>query len=1753
LSYNFNTMHWWDRLDTLQAQYAQQGGVPNDRYGLTLDQATAPWANADPKIQQYLADSQKSKEEGGVFGDFTRALGEVVDMGDPLFKALAYPYKQLSTNVLSPITHVIPVLFNEDWQNQINADSTWDALFDGRSWHQIMMQSEKDSVGRGFWKSVGVLDKGLSLQDLDHLGEFGTSNAELKEMESDWRFTALSGTTDFLSVMFLDPLYVTAKAAKAAHAFSTVVPLKPGMLETAEDFDNLMVSEPVSRFLKWTEGQTPEAIANHRFLKRNPERGQIADLLSHATTMDKDLIFRLVAGDERALADLQRTAPAIAQQYLRMRGQVEFFQLKTLPSLTATVRSDGKKIPLSAEQKKRLIGPRRQELEQYARENRTTLKLNDSEFNPHLEGPFSSRTLPESAHRVYNTYSTIYKPLGDAQQTRMLFNISGQLERTPDDLTKALKEYQGFKDAVLTSQRHLRVSELAKPLKGQRRVNRDRLGTGLAADEPIPSRFVSPWAETRFKGQKPIRFADDAGAKVTKGDMRAAVPGRPAPEPFMGPVEQKYAMWDYDVAKVADHQAKMKGQLDLFDDYLTPELRQLDEGVGFYQRLIDDAAGIDRTGVRPGIFGSARELPKGGAYASLAESAVKVGRFMDKAYQRRYDGELRHYGFLSRPVYYAAKLQDGLSRGLVPTHFRTADPEGWKDVDIWLKRVPDLSSAARGAWVRQLMAATEDTEKLRIVEQMEATVIRHMLHTQGVHDYETIESITAVTLGSRKAYVGRMADTILERSAQADPHASADGAYSAVNSTKGLAPAGLTPDGVAIVPGPQVATQLLDEHPLLPVDELYRAFRRDGKWLRGEGSLALRDNIVEWTQLANRIWKTSVLARVGYPIRTVSDEVLLASAALGSLVYYAGAIEGTARTVRNVPTRLGNAARRAENRRARFKRQLPEHELKRPPHQRGREDVWVGKDSWMARGFAGGPTGDINRSLVSADQRDLFQIYDNLLHQLRKGTSWGVLDPKKEVTHLAAWTHALNLQLGQDKLARQFLLGEDYASVLKWLKSSPEGQAYAKSMPHMAHQPEDWVKSVAFMVDSYTKGDMALARAAAEGKVTPAMLRRIPVENRPPVHGGQIDYSRGVGAANGAMSNITNGFYQIASKLPTDKLVRHPVADMLYQKRLREMVAHMEAQGVRVAEHPEKLYRAEEAARRWTVKEMDRTFKDHLFSSPQTALRFVMPFFGAWRASIARWATAIAEDPSLVARAAQGWQGLHKPFDVVDENGLPVSEQLDENGRPRQSASEIYGMNTKNKIVMRLPEAIAKKLGGTPFVPGGASFEDAPGRVIPLKSFNTVLQGDPWYNAGFGPFVTIPIAQIIRGDDALGIVPTGDAKPALGKLAQETGVLPFGAGESWRDQAAPSWQKRATAGEEGLENRQYTTAFINILRVETARAAQGKRPPLTDLSEIRRKADDLTRLRKWESFLLPFSAQPVYYAKEWEKLPKGYQFLAAKFRQYRAAADTPEQGEEEFLRDFPDMWIYMQATSDNKSGIPANSESWGKAKKVKYLASKVPDIFDSAAGVQNHEYKKFDAAVYDAEMNQEWNPATGEKFREVRDPATLVPLAKAGEGWKKYSKMMDYLRGELEARGLQTVNDPGAQDLKDLKSDYIDYIGETNPDWKDAYGSPNLGRKRRILEQARIVAADKNLPTDPHRTLELQSLRSYLAGRDWFAEQLATRGATEQGSLNINAKSNQDLLRDWDDYREYLAHKDTRFSEIWLDRYFGNDYFQELK
>ncbi|WP_344458173.1 hypothetical protein, partial [Actinocorallia aurantiaca] len=718
--------------------------------------------------------------------------------------------------------------------------------------------------------------------------------------------------------------------------------------------------------------------------------------------------------------------------------------------------------------------------------------------------------------------------------------------------------------------------------------------------------------------------------------------------------------------------------------------------------------------------------------------------------------------------------------------------------------------------------------------------------------------------------------------------------------------------------------------------------------------------------------------------------------------------------------------------------------------------------------------------------------------------------------------------------------------VLAWTRT-PEGRNYMKRMgPLVRANREDWLRGVAGMVDQYTLGDPDLMRLALESKVSTKQLKTIPVDKRMPVHGGQIEHALGTGALDEALNTLADNFYTVASKLPTDALVRHPVADLMYQSKLRELVAVQEAQGIRMMERPDRLHQLEEPARQFTVKEMDRIFKDNLFSSPQTALKFAMPFFGAWRAAIARWATQVGENPWIVARANQGWQGLHKPFDVVDEDGVPVEDAGD----------EIYGFDTKHKIVARMPERMAKMLGALPLIPEGTE-QFAPGRAIPLRSFNTVLQGDPWYSPGFGPFMTVPISQVVQGRKAFGVLPSdwfgveeGQADPKAAEFMQKVGVLPFGARNNWKEHAFPTTWQRYAAEQEKKDSRAYVNSWFNIMRVEEARYQRGDRKTPPTVKEVYEKTDNLSRLRFFEALLSPVSTQPMFYAKEWEtKVPKEWQFLAGKLRDYKSRLGN-EQGEAVFLEETPEAWLYMESTSKNNSGIPANYEAMAKARKFQHLAASASDIFDSAVGIEDHEYDKFDAAVYDAQMTSTWNPDTGQKFREVQDPATWASEAAKRQTWQNYGKIMNYLRAQLTERGLLTFNDPGAEDLKSKKSQIVTYLSEKDPAWGRAYGTPDPERSHRIREQAWTVANDQRLQSDPHRTGELQTLRTYLSVRGWFVQQLAARDL-QGGSKALDAQANRDLLEKWDKVRDYLAEKNTRFSELWLDRYFANDYIQE--
>lgn len=1665
------------------------------------------------------AEDARKAEEPTAFKKVLSGVANVVHMGDPVFKVLSAPYHLFSTEVLSPIAHVPLVAGNLDWQRQINADSKWDALFDGRTWGEINDQSEKESWGRATTLNLRVIAEGI--MDPDRLGQ-GTTDAELDKWRSEESFKYVSGTYDALGWIFADPLIVLGKGAKAAGLFKASKPAAR-TLERSEDFDEILAAEPVRKFLAWTEGKRPDLIREHPALRDSPQAGLIADLLSKASHNDKGLIYRIGLGDQAALDQLQREAPQLAASLSAMRGEHRYLQNELLP-----------KTFMSAPDRADVLAQSKARADEFAEANATKLTLGRTEFNAGPAGLPAGAVDPFGITRARHTaglgettraFNTVYTTSYVAENSRTLFRAGEAVPRNEamvqaglDELEKLERSARLLTDSRASFQRPGRSQSFPKGTTAAERRDMAR-GSGFKFDakgEPTFRLYTSDeLAEASQVGIHQRTIPDlplkrDMPGMATKpaylsDEMHAA---SLADEPVT-----RYPMFDYDPAEVTRIAEEVRGQTNILDDLITPEIGALDREIGGIRTAMQAADDIVNTPPSTGIFGQLDRLPKRGAYGNAANKIAERRFAKNERYVRGF-GQLRHQGWLNRPVYIAQKMGDYVSRTASPVSYSPNDPEGWKALDGWLRSVKGFPAATRMALVRDHMGLTDETSKLQHVQRAEAAAMEHMMRRNGITDDKLITNVVLRTLGQRQALVGRMADSIRGRGEMPGAYGSADGSYSGAVDDAGVRVDALERDGTATVVSPMLRTQLLNNHPLLPVEELERALWRDRHMFRGSSAVwGTADNIMEFTQLGNKIWKGSVLMRFGYPFRTVSDEALMSLATMDALAYMSGAVQGPMNMVRNLPARARNARKWEVNRRKRELGELPDEVPERLPALRGDRSVRVG--GMRAHGFAQGPRGDIYRGLTSTDQRDLWGVYDRNLADLRTHASWGVLDPAKGDDHIAAWQHALNQQFSRDELARQALAGHSVDDMVSWLKT-PAGKRYAAGNQLVSGRSRQWVQSVYAMVDQYTVGMPEIRQAALAGKADLDTLKAVPMELRPTVHGGQIDYTLGLHGWNAQLNRVLNGFYKVANKLPTDALVRHPVADLFYQRRLRELVGSAKAQGYDLASRPDRLYQMEEIARQFTVKQMHLMFKDHLFDTPQTALRFMMPFFGAWRGAIARWGRAIGEDPSTIARLNSGWQGLHKPFDMVDENGMPVEDH-----------EQNYGLNTKNNIVVRLPEWAVKKL----------KIPYAPAATVPLRSFNTILQGDPWYNPGFGPLMTIPVSEIVRN------------RPELGALAKP--VLPYGA-RDLKQNLLPTFAQRVDASQAGLDNRGYAMTYINIMRTEITRYNMGERkaPPTAD--EIRKKAGHLTKLRAWASFTLPVSVTPLHYSKEWEGgRTDGYQFLAGKFRDYRERYG--EEGEEKFLNEFPEAWAYLESTSRNVSGIPANRRSWDKSKRVKDLMKTAPDIFPSVANIREWDREGFDRDVYTAQFGSEFNPNTGQNMRESGDPLAFYHNAKVGMGWKMYGKMMDLLRAQMDNRGLQTLEGPSAKDLADIKREGVAVIRQQFPDWYDEYstgGDP--ARRRRILEQAAVVAKDSKLSRDQTRP-DIQTLGAYLAARQAIAKALQARdAASESGSIDITAKSNSDILTVWNQAKDTLNQTDLMFAELWGDRYFAHDNLQEL-
>jgi len=206
----------------------------------------------------------------------------------------------------------------------------------------------------------------------------------------------------------------------------------------------------------------------------------------------------------------------------------------------------------------------------------------------------------------------------------------------------------------------------------------------------------------------------------------------------------------------------------------------------------------------------------------------------------------------------------------------------------------------------------------------------------------------------------------------------------------------------------------------------------------------------------------------------------------------------------------------------------------------------------------------------------------------------------------------------------------------------------------------------------------------------------------------------------------------------------------------------------------------------------------------------------------------------------------------------------------------------------------------------------------------------------------------------------------------------------------------------------------------------------------------------------------------------------------------------------------------------------------------------------------FSPEAYTYELNNPISPGSAEMMRTRLTADQAMQENQTRLGWAKYTGFMNGLTATLVSRGLQTMSDPGAADLRAAKSAFISTLGEPllpdgspnpsyNAAWSTAFNTYDKNATAKTVAGMSALIndpANAKLVNDPART-DLQVLKQYLDARNTLTEALAQRKA-DGGSATLSSSSNSDLLDAWMNTVGGLIEGDVSFGNLY-HRYLSKD------
>lgn len=756
----------------------------------------------------------------------------------------------------------------------------------------------------------------------------------------------------------------------------------------------------------------------------------------------------------------------------------------------------------------------------------------------------------------------------------------------------------------------------------------------------------------------------------------------------------------------------------------------------------------------------------------------------------------------------------------------------------------------------------------------------------------------------------------------------------------------------------------------------------------------------------------------------------------------------------------------------------------------------------------GGANSEYNRMLNSGEHSYLSLLNSHVTTQGSNVASKGIgVVRPTDVNYYTAWSDALNTTFRNSYVVNLLLKNNNVDEVAKIVGKN---RAYSNRLGISRDEAKQHVSEIKSFFDNYIPRGFGIEKKLIDqsrnGIITPEFLRSSlgKMDSLPTIHGNLLNEAINMNSRN-IIDNTMTTLFKFLGSMPEDNWARHPLFVDLYRKSVQKRFNAAEFQNGKKFtkdEFAELQYNLERAARDDAIRGVKKTlYNVERRSNAAHLLRFVSPFFSAQENALKTWMKIGTENVGILSRAGTIWTAPNRMGIATDQDGNLV---------PMENA-----INANDTMWFELPKGVAKFL-----------HVDTLNQIgISKRSVDVIFQGNP-IGVGVGPYVGLPMGYLAK------------KKPEIGEVLSF--AFPYGPDASVK-QLMPTWGRRLMERAQGTSDSDYAKAYQLIWLTEQHKARDNGTPYLTE-KQIQRKTNDYYSMRTMASLILPFAPQfksPYrYYMDQW----RVYQ------DKYGIEADS------KFLEAYPDFFDFATTLSKNTTGMEASMSAVNNAKKYSSLISEVAKDSPSLIGLITNNTGGMEYSPTASWWQSETNVSPGDpmKFRETGTPQENIAKNEARQGWAEYRKVMSTIDTHLAKRGMTSLEQRGAEDLKAMKEKMVASIankydpttglstGETSA-WYNEYRDVDGTKAARTIAGLRKILNNATFMKDNGNSSTWKSVAYYLEVRDRIAGQLSMRE-----SSSIDSEGNADLRATLDYYVNRLKRDDIGFADIYT-RYLSRD------